>query len=522
MLTRIGPSILLFAAVLGAWGQRPTPGANPAADWPMYNRDYASTRFSQLAEITPQNVTSLKQVCSYVLPEPSSTFESSLVAVDGKLYFTTAEYTYAIDAATCALRWRVRHELPSSPQSIGTVRGVAIAGNRIFRGFRDGTVAAYDSSEGKQIWATKLESPGGGRNYISASPIVWNGIVFIGTAGAETACHCEVAALDAATGRILWTFALIPTGKAPGAETWPKDDDFLIGGGSTWTSFTLDTATGALWVPAGNPGPDFSGDFRPGANLYTGSVVVLDAKSGKLRSWYQLVPHDTHDWDVTAPPALITTKLGKRRAIATGKDGYMHAIDIAAGKIAWKTAVTTIENADAPITVQGTHFCPGTAGGVEWNGPAYSGATNLLFVNSVDWCSTLRIDPNKPKYEEGKPYLGSANAFGDKDDRRLGWVTAVDADTGVVRWRYQAATPMLAGIVATASGLVVTADMNGDLLAFEAGTGKLLHRIATKQPAGGGIITYQIGGHQRIAMATGLEDRIFDSHGQPVVLVFGL
>ena len=509
-------SVLLLAFVMTACGQRATPGPNSDADWPMYNRDYASTRFSGLSEITPQNVASLRQVCSYVLPE-TSTFESGLVAVGGTLYFTTSEYTYALDAANCALRWRVRHELP---QATGTVRGVALAGNRVFRGFRDGYVIAYDATSGEQVWATQLPPRGGGRSFISASPITWNGLVFIGTAGAETACHCEVVALDAATGRVVWTFPLVPTGEAPGAETWPKG--VLVGGGSTWTSFTLDTDSGALYVPTGNPGPDFSGDYRPGANLYTGSVVVLDAKTGALRTWYQLVPHDTHDWDVSATPALITTKLGKRRAMATGKDGYVHAIDIAAGSVAWKTAVTTIKNAEAPLTVEGTYFCPGTAGGVEWNGPAYSPATNLLYVNSVDWCSTLRLDSKMPEYEPGKVFLGSANAFGDKDSRKLGWVTAVDADTGDVRWRYQAPTPMLAGIVATASGLVLTADLNGDFLAFEAATGKLLHRIATRQTAGGGLITYQIGGRQRIALAAGMENRIFETHGQPVVLLFGL
>jgi alcohol dehydrogenase (cytochrome c) len=208
--------------------------------------------------------------------------------------------------------------------------------------------------------------------------------------------------------------------------------------------------------------------------------------------------------------------------MAPGKDGYLHAIDIGAGKVAWKTAVTTIENIDTPVSTEGTHFCPGTAGGVLWNGPAYSPQTNLVYVNSIDWCTTLKMDSKLPTYEPGKNFLGSANDFGQKDARKLGWVTAVDADTGAIRWRFQAATPMVAGIVATAGGLVLTADLSGDLLAFDAATGKVLHRIAIRQPTGGGVITYQSGGKQRIAMATGLDDRILDVHGQPMVLVFGL
>ena len=250
-------------------------GQSPAADWPMYAHDYNSTRFSQLSEITPKNVAGLKQVCSYALPE-EATFESSLVAINGTLYFTTSEYTYAINAANCALRWRVRHEIQGPG---GTVRGAAIAGNRLFRGFRDGSMIAYDIKNGEQLWSAKLTEPDGKPATIAASPVVWNGMVFIGTSGAERACGCIIAGLDAATGKVLWTFQLVPTGDAPGAETWPKG--VHVGGGSMWTSISVDPDSGALYVPTGNPGPDFSGAYRPGANLYTGSIVVLDAKTGK-------------------------------------------------------------------------------------------------------------------------------------------------------------------------------------------------------------------------------------------------
>jgi len=522
MSMRLARTMLLLAVAVALIAQqpasapRPASAASPAGDWPLYNRDFSSTRFSQLSEITPQNISSLRQVCAYNLPEDAE-FESGLVAVNGTLYFTTSDYTYAVDAATCALRWRVQHEMPRSG---GTVRGVAFAGNRVFRGFPDGSVIAYSASNGQQVWSTKLTEPDGRPASISAAPIAWNGMLFIGTFGAERACGCIVAGLDAATGRILWTFRLVPTGNSPGAETWPKG--VHVGGGSVWTSLTIDPDAGLLYVPTGNPGPDFSGAYRPGANLFTGSVVVLDAKKGSLRTWYQLVPHDVHDWDQAATPAVITTKQGRRRAMAAGKDGYLHAIDIGSGKVAWKTPVTTMSNNDAPVTVEGTHFCPGVAGGVSWNGPAFSAATNLVYVNSMDLCSTLKLDAAVPEFEEGKTFLGSANGFGVHDPRKAGWVTAVDADTGAVRWRYQAAAPMISGIVVTASGLLVTVDLDGNLLAFDASSGKLLHQIATGQATGGGTITYQAGGKQRIAMATGLEDRILATHGKPAVLVFGL
>ena len=178
------------------------------------------------------------------------------------------------------------------------------------------------------------------------------------------------------------------------------------------------------------------------------------------------------------------------------------AIGLASGKVAWKTAVTTIDDIEAPLTVEGAHFCPGAAAGVLWNGPAYS-ATNLVYVNSLDWCSTLKMHPNLPAFEEGKQFLGSANNFGVHDERKAGWVTAVDADTGKVRWKCESGAPMISGIVVTSAGLMMTIDLDGKFLVFDASTGKLLHRIATAQAAGGGVITYQAGAKQRIALATG-------------------
>jgi alcohol dehydrogenase (cytochrome c) len=286
-----------------------------------------------------------------------------------------------------------------------------------------------------------------------------------------------------------------------------------------WTNFSLDVETGSLYLSTGNPGFDFADAYRPGANLYTNSVLVLDAKSGALRTYYQIVPHDYHDWDLTSAPVVLTTKGGQRRAMVAGKDGFLVAIDPKAQKVTWKTPITTISNIEAPLSPEGTRFCPGTAGGVEWNGPAFSPATNLLYVNAVDRCSTVKSDPD---YDGKKNMLGSANAFGDKDPEGTGWVTAVDADSGAVRWKFKASTPMVAGIAVTASGLVLTADMASDFLAFDASSGKLLHRIKLGQPTGGGVITYSAGGKQKIAVATGMENRIMDTHGTPAVVIFGL
>src|SRR5207247_727804 len=155
-------------------------------------------------------------------------------------------------------------------------------------------------------------------------------------------------------------------------------------------------------------------------------------------------------------------------------------------------------------------------------GPAFSPEANLVFVNSIDWCSTVKLDTKAPVFEAGKPFLGSANAFGEKDERKKGWITAVDADTGVVRWRRETAEPMLAGIAVTGAGLVFTAGLDGDFLVLDAATGKVLRRMPMKQPTGGGVVTYQVEGKQRIGVAAGLENTILQTKGNPVVIVYGL
>jgi alcohol dehydrogenase (cytochrome c) len=208
---------------------------------------------------------------------------------------------------------------------------------------------------------------------IPAAPIAWNGMVFIGQAGGDNkGVRGRMMAFNQADGKQVWSFDLVPvTGE--GADTWPPETpENPRTGGATWTSYTLDAATGSLYVPVGNAAPDFDIKARPGLNLYTNSIVVLDAKTGAFREYYQLTPNDFHDWDVASAPAVIKTSGGKNLVVGAGKDGILHAVDPAQKKEIYKTPVTTIENVDTPFTAdKTTHFCPGVQGGVEWNGPAF-------------------------------------------------------------------------------------------------------------------------------------------------------
>jgi alcohol dehydrogenase (cytochrome c) len=492
-----------------AFGTEPVRTApDSLADWAGYNNTLTGERFSPLEQINAGNVGELRQVCAYELGERAA-MEAGPVVIDGTLYLTTAENTYAVDAATCTLRWRHGyHYSPAPPYDLKVNRGVAYLNGRLFRGANDGRVYALDAWTGNEIWNVAAADPSKGETF-PAAPAAWNNLVFIGNAGGDNlGVIGRMMALDAETGARRWSTDLIPrSGSA--AQSWPAETETVPrAGGASWTSYSLDTLNGTVYVPTGNAAPDFLAEVRPGANLYAYSVVSLDIKTGALRTHYRVLDNDFHDWDVAAAPALITTRGGQRLLAVGGKDGHLHGIDRGSGQKRYTTPVTTISNVDAPLTAEGTRFCPGVNGGVEWNGPSYSPRLNTLYVNAIDWCTTVKVAP--PAELEGKdglPWTGSSELrepFGSADRTRRGWLTAVNADDGTVRWKYASPTPLVAGVTATAGGLVFTGDLDGNVLAFDGESGRILWRGKTGQPIGGGVASYAVGGRQFIAVASGL------------------
>ena len=485
------------------------PGAiDTMADGLTYNRTLEGNRGSPLAEIDTGNVARLHPVCTFALGERAS-FQSGPVVVGGTMFVTTAERTWALDAASCALRWKHEYRYYPRPDfDIEVNRGVAWASGRLFRGANDGRVYALDAFTGEELWNVAVGDVDKGETF-PAAPLAWRGLVFIGNAGGDNfGVTGRMMALDAESGGIVWSFELVADAGEAG-RTWPPGtEEIPRGGGATWTSYALDTITGGLFVATGNAAPDFLGAARPGANLHTYSVVELDARLGTLRRARQLLREDIHDWDLAAAPSLVTTAGGRRLILQAGKDGYVYAIDRESGAVRWRTAVTRRENVDAPLTAEGTRFCPGVNGGVEWNGPGYSRDVDAVFVNGIDWCTTVKIAPvSELKGKDGLPWTGSSDLrhpFGVPDSVRSGWVTALDAETGAIRWRYRSATPMVAGVTPTAGGLVFTGDLHGDVLALDAATGTVRWRHTTGLPIGGGVVTYRAGGRQYVAVAAGM------------------
>ncbi len=478
----------------------------------MYNGSYNGQRFSALTDINPKTVASLHELC-HVQAAPGGSFEAGLVMSDGVLYATAEQDTIAIDARDCSILWRSSH-VPEEDVFAKMSRGVALYGGKVFRGTADAHVLALDAKSGGVQWDDTAGDwrPG---EAVTGAPLAWNGLVFTGISGSEFGVKGRITAFDALNGREVWRFNTIPTGKEVGAGSWKIPATAAHGGGGSWSHFALDPITAELFVPVGNPAPDFDIRARPGSNLFTNSLVVLDARTGALKWWFQVTPRDGFDYDLSAAPLLYRDGSGNDVVALAGKDGYLRAIDRTTHALRFKTAVTTIESPARNPHQTSVHVCPGAGGGVLWNGPAYDAPRRSLFVGAVDWCGRYTVAPMA--YKTGELYF--AGHF-DIDPSASGWLTAIDSDTGTVKWRFHADAPVIAGVTATAGGLVMTGDSAGNFLALDSNSGALLKRIATGGALAGGVITYGINGHQFVAVAAGNVSRTaFGALGKPSVII---
>jgi len=350
--------------------------------------------------------------------------------------------------------------------------------------------------------------------------VAWNGLVFTGTAAGEFGIRGRVMAFDAATGREVWRFYTIPNGDEAGADSWANKEWAKHGGGGSWSSVTIDPSNGEIFIPVGNPVPDFTPSDRPGQNLFANCVVVLDALSGKLKWWYQTKADDPQDNDLAAAPILYRDSKYRERVAAAGKDGYLHIIDRDTHKLVVKTAVTTVDAKQLPPSPNGVHMCPGAAGGVEWNGPAFDPVLNSLFVGAVDYCSIFKSNPGSTYVPGGLNYGGT---WTPGSAPATGWISALDADTGKIRWQYHAVAPVLSGITPTAGGIVMGGDNAGNFLIFNSANGDVIKKIETGGSLSGGVITYDVAGTQYVAFTSGNISRtVFGATGRPTIIVMAV
>ncbi len=505
------------------------PSASNVApgDWPTFNRTLAGDRFSPLTEIDRSNVARLGVVCRYALPEVTA-LQTGPIVVGGAMYFSTDTITYAIDAGSCAEKWKIVRHSPT-PNRLAVNRGVAYMDGRVFRGTSDAHMVAMDANDGRTIWDVTLDVAGRGVT-VPMAPTAWHGLVFAGNAGGDqSGITGHVYALDARDGHVVWKFDVVPdTGHA--RTTWPTADRYPISGGAFWTAFTLDERAGVLYVASGNPAPDFDISVRDGENLYTNSLIALNATTGRLLAYNQLVKHDFHDWDVDSPAPLVTTRSGRRIAASANKDGLLSVLDrsrVTTGEfpVVYQVPTTTRENIEAPLSRETkTRFCPGYLGGSEWNGAAYHPPLNTIYVGANDWCSTVQLSQATAAVPaKGAGWFGSVSQANDPPANAKGWLTAFDAENGAVRWKFAAPRPVLAAVTPTAGGLVFAADLGGTFYAFDALNGSVLWQTSTGQSMGGGIVSYSAGGHQLIGVAAGMKSPIWPGGSMASqVLVYGL
>ena len=352
-------------------------GAAAATDaWLYASHDYAGTRFVDLNQITPANAKNLRPVCLY-RSEQSASVQTSPLVYGGVMYLTFGRATVAIDAKTCRERWTYIWQ-PKGQEISPANRGAAIKDGKLVRGTADGYLIALDMADGSLLWSQPVASAAGGQ-YFSMPPLIFGDLIIAGPSGADFGAKNWVGAFKLETGEPVWKFNLVPDPGEPGAETWENAESLKHGGGSLWTPLSLDAKAGIVYLPVGNPAPDFYGELRPGANLYTNSLVALDAKTGKLLWYRQFIPHDVHDADLSQVSPLFTTTIdGKKHEVisVSGKDGLLRLLDRNSHEQFYEVPITTRENVDALPTVEGVHRCPGLLGGMEWNGPAYDPGSN--------------------------------------------------------------------------------------------------------------------------------------------------
>jgi alcohol dehydrogenase (cytochrome c) len=498
-----------------------THAASDTKNWLYASKDYSGQRFVNLAQVNTSNAHQLRAVC-IIRAETAAPTQTNPLVYKGIMYATVDATVVAFDAVTCRKRWT--YKWSTKGHSISpTNRGVAIKDGILVRGTSDGYLIALDMEKGRLLWSRQIADSQAGQ-YLSMPPLIFEDLVFYGPAGADFGPKNWVGAFKLTTGEQVWRFNLIPDDNEAGADSWQVAGSRQHGGGSLWTPLALDAEKRILYLPVGNPAPDFYGAARIGDNLYTNSVVALDARTGKMLWYHQFIPNDVHDSDLSQVSPIFSARInGKARNLMTisGKDGLLRVMDRDTHDVLFELPITTRQNVDAAPTVEGIHRCPGLLGGMEWNGPAYSPVSKTIYVAAVDWCGTFKLSADKPDFVPAAHYYGGA-VTPDARETSRGWITAIDSATGKVRWKQQWPTPLVAAVTATSGGVLFTGDLNNDFLVLDAANGKTLYRFNTGGSIGGGVITYEVGGKQYVATTSGVVSGFFGGSGTSAVIVFAL
>lgn len=503
--------------------------AQSGADWTTYHGSHASWHHSTLNQITPGNAKDLE--LKWVWQAQSlEKFETTPLVVNGVMYLTEPPNTIvALDPTTGREYWTYQHALPDvTYPCCGKVnRGVAIADGMLYMGTLDMKLIALSATTGQKRWETVVGEFRKGYA-LTHAPLIVNNLVIVGTAGGELGIRGFIAAYDAKTGKEAWRFKTIPEPGEPGNETW-GGDSWKHGGGSIWLTGSYDPSLNLTYWGIGNPGPDWNPTVRPGDNLYSDSVVALDAATGKLKWHFQFTPHDEWDWDAVQTPVLVDGDWkGKSRKLMlwANRNGFYYVLDRATGEFLHGVPFvkqTWAERLDAkgrPVkspgrgpSAKGTLTFPGVQGGTNWFAPSYSPVTKYFYLSAWDDYSSLYFSWDQP-YEQGKWYAGGGVKSDVPSTRRerlnrrdpasgYGAIRALRWDTGEKVWEYKMTDVSESGVLTTASNVLFSGNREGHFFALNAADGSLLWRIYLGGQGAASPITYSVDGKQYVSVANG-------------------
>jgi alcohol dehydrogenase (cytochrome c) len=505
-------AVVILAAVAVAVASLATSsGAQSAEDveWPTVNGTVDGQRYSPLNQIDASNVKDLKVAWQFRVPKILGA-ESYPVVVGQNAYVTTTYgIVYALDAASGKKLWAFDPR-PLKNGKVGGAagaathgfpnRGVAVGDGRVYAVTPNALLYALDQSNGRLVWKTSLGDP----LFLSESvaPVFFDRKLFVGSAGSEAGQRGFEAAYDGRTGKQIWRHYTIPPANAPGS--WVKGHH---GGGTVWMNPAVDPQTGRIYIATGNPGSDLDSRQRPGRNLWTNSILALDLNTGKQIWGYQLEHHDVWDYDSASPPVLFTTKSGLAVGEAN-KGGFWHEVQARDGARLIRPVAFVYQHRVAPKPGKSVVTWPGITGGSEWAPVPFSPQTGLVYVSGLNAPSLLTV-PKKPEpYSNGEDLGGTVRFTGAWTKKYplagTGTFTAIDVNSGRIRWQKKEPTAMIGGATTTAGGLVfVGVSGKGAFQAVDAKTGAVLWQYSLGGRIDDAASVYSVNGKEYVLIASG-------------------
>lgn len=504
------------------------------------NGNYDQTRYYPAAQITRANVKKLRPAWIFQT-EIIESMETTPIVSNGVMFVTTSfNHVYALDAENGAQLWHFKHNMgPVTTFCCGpNNRGAFAYGDKLYMGTLDAKLLALNAKTGELVWEQQIADPELGYSETMA-PTVVDGKVLIGTNGGEYGIRGFVKAYDADSGKLLWTFHTIPessvgvwaTKDATGldmhrdiaaekAALKKLGDPYKTLGGGVWQNMAVDRETGTVYFVAGNPSPDLYGAIRPGDNLYTNSLVAVDLQTGKYKCHFQYIAHDV--WDLDAVSPVIITRVNDKRGkpikglLHGGKTGYVyvHRADDCS-LIRFSDPMVSQENRWVLPTKEGARMLPGANGGVEWSPMAIDPTQNTAYAINLHQPMTYHVEET-PYPGGNKLWLGGAFKV-IPGEEQSGNISAVDYNTGKIRWQVKTPQPMIGGILATAGGLVFTGEGNGWFKAYDSSNGSELWRFQCGAGVNAPPASYTIGGKQYIVVAAGGNVQVDFKRGNSII-----